>query len=190
MSSTYDDPVNRRLFDVLADGKTEDARQMIRQGADPNCRNMWGASPILYAAKNGIPRDLIMLLEEGAEPDIRDSYGKVPLHYAAEKGYNTCVQVLVNIGADVNAKDKDGITPFWEAAYMGHLDCMETLALAGADIYAKDDQGRIALNIYRKKFPESYDLHGEHIKSLDFRARALEINDRQQDVKSGFEFDI
>ena len=53
-----------------------------------------------------------------------------------------------------------------------------------------DPVNRRLFDIYRKKFSESYDLHGEHIKSLDFRARALKINDSQQDAESGFEFDI
>ncbi|RPA96785.1 ankyrin, partial [Choiromyces venosus 120613-1] len=81
-------------------------------GADVNHRNLWGATPLHYAAAsqdNG--QCTLMLINAGAEVDSPDNHKDTPLHWAASRGCYLPAAVLLAMGADFTALNSAGRSP-------------------------------------------------------------------------------
>jgi ankyrin repeat protein len=55
----------------------ENIKLLLRKGADPNMKDKYQDSPIIFAFRQGFSSVVKLLLEEGAELEV-DKYGKVP----------------------------------------------------------------------------------------------------------------
>ena len=136
---------NLSLFDLIKDGKTDLVKKKIESGADVNCKNNDGDTPLHYASAYGHTEIVKLLLEHGADVDAKNNYGSTPLYGASEKGYTEIVKLLLEYGADVNVKDKYGNTPLdWASSY-GHTEIVKLLFENGADVNVKDNDGSTAL---------------------------------------------
>ena len=93
----------------------------LNQGADVNCRDGDGITPLMHAAHGDRPNvrepgatdhpeAAGLLIRRGADPNARTSTGFVALFWAARYGHDKVAKVLIDLGADVGAKDKDGLT--------------------------------------------------------------------------------
>ncbi len=109
-------------------GNTEALEQALRDGADPNAKNLESGSTLLStAAVMGQTKAVAMLLEQGADINVTDRNGGTALHAAAFLGRAETVKLLLEKGADTTLRNSDGITPLDAAK----VDWELTLFIAG-----------------------------------------------------------
>lgn len=126
-------------------------KEAIKNGADINARDKYGASPLMTAARWGNIPMVQFLLRNGATPDQpRSEAGRTALHVAcAYYGGMQICKALIASGADVNAVTQKGETPLMLAATNGKADVVELLLQQGADKQKKDNSGKTALDYAR-----------------------------------------
>jgi len=151
------------LWSAVISGRTEDASQLITDGA--NTEERGGEAPLLttplqVALQQGQMEVVQLLLEHGAKiSDNGDADGETLLgdqggtllHWAAiqddhEKG-DAIALLLLQHGADVSAKDKEQNTPLLKAAMLGHAAVAQVLLENGADVSDKDQLGCTSLHM-------------------------------------------
>lgn len=158
--------LDNRLLQLAANGNTDAARQVIREGADPHVRNPDGKTGLHYAINyseynySSKGREMLALfLNRGVDINTGDNTGATPMHYAAlDSGY-TCTYKfddLFNFGADVEARDNQGQTPLHHAARNGRgTDAIKSLLNGGADVNARDEAGATPLHMAAARGDES-----------------------------------
>jgi ankyrin repeat protein len=83
-----------------------------KKGADVNCQDNNGETPLLQAVAHGKIEIVSFLLENGADANFRSGFeSQTPLECAIARGYEGCVKILLDKGADVNLRDEKGRTP-------------------------------------------------------------------------------
>ena len=100
-------------------------KRLHSDGANVNCRNDEGRSPLhlsIYSEWDPISRYLIA---SGADLDAKGKFGGTPVHMAAFKGNIGIVRLMVKKGADVRSKDSNGNIPLHLAAMYGWPDIIE-----------------------------------------------------------------
>lgn len=115
----------------------ETVKTLLRNGADPNCRDLKQRTALHKAAFRGNYSIVHLLLSsQDTESSPRDIWGATPLHDAAMKDMPDVVRLLISFGADIDAKCKKSWTPLHFAANNGAVDAVEALVAAGAPIVA------------------------------------------------------
>ncbi|HXA52915.1 MAG TPA: ankyrin repeat domain-containing protein, partial [Candidatus Acidoferrum sp.] len=152
-------------------GSAEAMRILLAAGADPNARNAFDATPLMWSATE--PEKVRMLVAQGADVNAKSKMGRTAIWIAAandgssavvklllEKGAKldgteilaatvandmATIRLLLEKGANVNAKHPTGITPLHNAAANGNTKLAEMLLARGADVNAataREFQGR------------------------------------------------
>jgi len=120
------------LSSAAFNGQQEVVRELLDKGADPNCIDSKGLTPLNLAAMMGHSRIVTLLLEKGASPNTNDNRDKGALVRACSRGHLEVVKLLIANGADLNVKDKDDGTPITRACTNGHFDIAKLLLENGA----------------------------------------------------------
>jgi len=117
------------------------AIEHVEKGGDINIRNMFGQTPLHFAAFLGYGKVVEFLLSKGADINAKDENGWTPLHLAVKYGHKRVAEYLLSKGADVNARTtrntegwKDilaGSTPLDLANLFGKQEMVEILLLWG-----------------------------------------------------------
>jgi len=124
-------------------GRKEAIQSALNLGADVNCRDRHGITPLMFAARGDHPHigdpaptdnpgAVDLLLQRGADVNARTESGFVALFWAARYGHEHTAKLLIAHGADVTAKDKDGMTALKWAKTNGQTNVMVLLESAGA----------------------------------------------------------
>jgi len=135
----------------------------IDAGANCNCIDKDGASPLHHAAYMGHTRCLEVLLKSGAKVDLQDDGGCTPLHnacYNKTKGQLETVRLLVEAGADVNIKDDQDGTPLLNACCSGDVEVVKFLLKKNVKLDMADDKGATPLHF------ACYNGHSAVVKEL------------------------
>jgi hypothetical protein len=104
--------------------------RVVRQGANPNARDVFGDPVLLDVREAELASALIRL---GADVDVRHREDNdTPLIRAARMGLTPLVRVLLDARADVHAEMTDGATALSEARRGGHDEVVSMLLAAGA----------------------------------------------------------
>ncbi|RYP53309.1 hypothetical protein DL768_001666 [Monosporascus sp. mg162] len=109
---------------------------LLATGANPNCSDRLGITPLHYAADFGCANCLKILVEAGAKVDgVPPKAGlKPPIWYAAEKGHVEAVNTLLMLGAHfVNQITTIKETLLHIAVKSGSVPICESLLAAGAN---------------------------------------------------------
>jgi len=116
-------PLDWRLLDDAEHGNVSDAVQSLTQGADPNCHDWHGWTPIGTASYQGNDALVRILLNRHADP----RYG---LQHALGGKHLSIVKLLVAHGLDCHSTLAGSV--LGEADYEGDIEIAQFLRLHGA----------------------------------------------------------
>lgn len=152
---------NTPLLVACTHGHSEAALRLISAKANVCARNEHDATPMHYAAVEGMQGVVETLLSivraEGDDANVTkfvncghvkvynrhlDAYAKrTPLSSAAESGFAEVAGLLLSAGAALEEADEDGRTALWLAARHSRLAAARLLLQHGADPTLKDNKG-------------------------------------------------
>jgi len=116
------------LLFLIRDGKLEEAKQYIEEGADVNEEDTHGNSLLLIAAQNGrdgVVRDLLL---GGADVNKGNSHRNGAIHLAAQNGWPLVMETLLMAKKiKVNFKDLHANTALHLAAQNGQIEVVRML---------------------------------------------------------------
>ncbi len=148
--------LNKKLLAAaVSSSKAIEIHTLIKQGADVNCTNEWGLSPLMLASQyNTHVVVLKALLKDGADLfAVEPKYRSNALHLAANKCSNPkVIEALVEAGADINARNYLGETPLIMAVLQNdNTRIFSQLIASGADINICDWQGHNVMEYARRE---------------------------------------
>ena len=116
---------------------------LLEKGAELECRDILGKTPLDWAIENKHEKVVKLLLEKGAEVDSKDRYGQTPLSLAVRKGHEAVIKLLLEKGAEMESEDKEwGQTLLSYAAERG----LKLLLEKGAELESEDKSGQTPLS--------------------------------------------
>ena len=105
------------LVRAVEQGDTAQAKDLLSNGTDPNCRGDDGRTPLMIAANEEYSAErTILLLDRGAKTDLTMPDGRTALMIAADRYNAEIVKAILDGGANPNAEDRDGNSVLMHAA--------------------------------------------------------------------------
>ena len=154
----------------------EIAEALIANGSEINCKDGYGITALMEAARAGRKNVVEVHLANGADMNIHNHWGSTAMHNAISNGHKDIVdifiawgfdmratgaelvftaaaagksavlQLLHENGAEIDTKAKNEYTPLHIAVFMGHTDVVEWLIDKGADINTSTECGTTPLH--------------------------------------------
>jgi ankyrin repeat protein len=120
---------------------------LLSQGAEPDCMDQSGKSPLMRAAETGCVKVLQLLLDCQVNLDAIDTEGYTAFTYACVFGRLEAALLLLQAGASPLVADIDDQTPLMLAAHHNHAEIVELLLTCQLDvgINYRDFKGTTAL---------------------------------------------
>jgi hypothetical protein len=142
-----------QLHHCAENGLTTSVKRLLSiRNINVNVKDVYGRTPLHYAAENGHIEITFLLLQNGAEVNVKSNYGNTPLHWAATQGHVDILHLLVENGADLEAQNNYGERALHSAAYNGRLPFIqELISRYHVDINARLNDGRTALMLARAR---------------------------------------
>lgn len=121
------------LHYAAADGKADEVRRLLAEGADPDASDHEHSRPLHGAAIHQAAECLQLLLDAGAVVDAQDDKGNTALFYATtySQGSGDCIQALRRAGADARVENRYGKSPLDAARLIANVDLMRWFADVG-----------------------------------------------------------
>jgi len=128
------------LIEAANAGDADAVTRLLQSGADANCSNKSGATPLHRAAYQNHLAVAEALVAAGADVGRKDrSFGSTPLHAAAVGGAVDVMEFLLERGADWHSLNTAGRTPLALAEEMAKVE-----AVAVLERVARDEEERQA----------------------------------------------
>ena len=127
-------PRDRDLGRALLGGDVEQARHLVKQGADINAPQSvrYGEPILVRLAVLPSASGVKAALELGADPNRGDFVGRTALMVAAEGNRTDAMRALLDAGADVNLEGAAGRTALGAAKAAGATEAIALLLASGA----------------------------------------------------------
>ena len=130
--------------------------ELLARGANPNCCDSSGITPLHRAARWGRSNLISLLLAHGANIDTVDSWdGRTPLALAAREGFVDSVRILLTEGASVDSTDLEGCTPLHHATALNRGAVIEVLLAHGASPDVPNNTGTTPLHAAVRRYHEA-----------------------------------
>lgn len=124
-----------KYFAAIKKGDLIAVRGLLAAGADPNARDQYDLTPLIWSARKGQYEVFRALLEAGAEMNAVDTPKRNFLHHAVLSGRADFIsKALSHPGVDINAKDDSDSTPLDLAIYARNEPIAYILRQAGSVI--------------------------------------------------------
>ncbi|CAE7775354.1 ANKRD50 [Symbiodinium necroappetens] len=133
------------ILEAVRNSELSAARLLFEAGANTECRDPHGNTPLMLASANGHIQMLCFLLEAGARLNSQDHNQKTALNLAAAHGYAEIVSLLLEAGLDKDWQDVHGTTPLISACIAHHVRVVEVLLAAKASTDKIQQHGSTAL---------------------------------------------
>ncbi len=125
-------------------------RALVNAGADVNCVDASGLTPLMYGVMSRRPTTVETLIELGADPNIVNSQGTNALLTACHVNAPASIaRILLDAGTDPHAVHLRGFTALLHAVYHGNIETTRALLEHGADANIKSRCGEDVLRIAR-----------------------------------------
>jgi len=113
----------------------------------PDAADVFGWTPLHWAAHNGDADALGRLIKLGCTVDARSGRNETPLHIASEAGSVECAEILLEAGAYVSAISSGSRTPLYYGAKSRRrsVSILELLIQHGAQVTEKSSISRTPL---------------------------------------------
>ncbi|MCX6773872.1 MAG: ankyrin repeat domain-containing protein [Candidatus Micrarchaeota archaeon] len=102
----------------------ESAKKCILRGANPDTKDNFGMTLLMYASSAGDLEMCRFLLQHGADANAQDDYRWTALIMAAANGQKDACTLLIENGADAFLRAKDGKNAFAYARDKGQVSTM------------------------------------------------------------------
>lgn len=123
----------QEALEALRCGAEKILEKMLKEGLDPNTKDICGMSLAAHAIDHGRPSALALLLKYGADPSTRDAYGESLLERALIKNDRHCIEILIKSHVDLNQQDIFGNSILLWAVRSQDIRIVEWLLEYGAD---------------------------------------------------------
>lgn len=144
--------------------KIDIVKRLIYCGAIINDVDIFGNTPLHYAADGACEEILDILFVNGGLVNVQNKNGETPLARATLSDNIDAVKRLVSYGCDINMAEKNGWTPVMGA----NLDITKILVAAGCDLNLKNKNGHTALSLaINSHDTETADFLKQHMKNVD-----------------------
>lgn len=120
------------LMNAIRNNKPTNVQNAIIEGADVNCKNVVGSTPLHLAVRYNSYEIVEILINSGANVNIE--HGEPPLVNAIDMGKIDIIRLLVDKGADINFVYYNGITPFTHALDLDSIEIAKFFISRGADV--------------------------------------------------------
>lgn len=146
------------------DVSVELIQQLFAKGANPNARDEFGCTPLMYVYPTNT--ELIhLLLENGADINAQDTEGNTALHHLTDKyllseedSYSN-IELLISSGADVSVRNCNGENSLQYGLRLAHTRVMEEFILMSYGKRFKQLSDFIdALRLEQQKFGYLWEL--------------------------------
>ncbi|KAK7807299.1 hypothetical protein U0070_016671 [Myodes glareolus] len=117
------------LHQASFQGNAEIIKLLLKSGADRECQDDFGITPLFVAAQYGKLESLNILMSSGANINCQALDKATPLFIAAQEGHIKCVELLLSGGADPDlyCNEDNWQLPIHAAAQMGHTKILDLL---------------------------------------------------------------
>ncbi len=122
----------QKFFNACSTGKVDVVRDYLAAGIDPESRDTYNLTGLIWAGRKGHVKVAEALLESGARIDAEDSRYRTALFHAVVFKRYDFVECLAGRGANVNPADMHGTTPLDNAMSDHETRMVELLKSLGA----------------------------------------------------------
>lgn len=159
-------PLERHLIQFTQENNVNLIKMILPFVENLNMQDGYGATALMWAAKNANNEVVQMLLDRGADPNAKSAIGSTALFYTND---SIIVRTLLDAGANPNIQNKFGRSPLMVAAHNGNAEIVQILLDAKADPNLKSKYGRNAAQLARENgHHDSAQMIEEYAKNLPF----------------------
>ncbi len=141
-SDVFSNPLEVKLANAIAKGKTEQIKTLVAQGANPNAIGVKNMTPLGWALISGNVDGIEAIIQAGA--NVHQSFGEDivwhPIYYACLVDTDEFLRILLQHGADPNFVTKDEERPPLNYV-LAKPSKVKLLVEAGANVNVGGDTG-------------------------------------------------
>lgn len=146
LNATMDKTGETSLHLAARFARADAAKRLLDAGADANCQDTTGRTPLHAAvAADAMGVFQILLRNRATNLNARMHDGTTPLILAARLAIEGMVEDLITADADINAADNSGKTALHWAAAVNNVDAVNILLMHHANRDAQDDKDETPL---------------------------------------------